>query len=102
MNSADVNLKSLQAEGAPAEGLLLHYDRKAESFAPKETATFLFITREGTPGVLFVGVEVQDNSQKPGGVSTIDDELNPVHFFKGRRFAWRSFEEVPAKGKKRR
>ncbi len=102
MQSADVTLETLQAEGTPADGLLLHYDSKTESFDPKETATFLFITREGTPGVLFVGVEVQDNSQKPGGISTGDDELNPVHFFKGRRFAWTSFEEVGGKAEKSR
>ena len=102
MQSTDITFESLQAEGTAADGLLLHYDRKAESFDPKETATFLFITREGTPGVLFVGVEIQDNSQKPGGSSTGDNELNPIHFFKGRRFAWTSFEEVEAKGEKRR
>ena len=51
---------------------------------------------------LFVGVEVKDNSQKPGAVSTKDDELNPVHFITGRRFAWTSFEEVGAKAEKRR
>ncbi len=102
MQPADVTLEALQAEGTPVDGLLLHYDRKAESFDPKETATFLYITREGTPGLLFVGIEVQDVRWKPGGISTRDHELNPVGFFKGRRFGWTSFEEVPAKSAKRR
>jgi hypothetical protein len=96
MTAADVTLQSLQAEGRLAGRWLLRYDPKTESFDPKESTTFLYVTREGTPGLLFVGVEVTDDSQKPGGFSTGDNELNPVHFFKGRRFGWSSFDELPA------
>jgi hypothetical protein len=45
-----------------------------------------------------VGVEVFDDTLKPGGISKGDNELNPVAFNKGRRFGWREFEELqPAK-----
>ncbi|MEX2140548.1 MAG: hypothetical protein WD894_14895, partial [Pirellulales bacterium] len=97
MSSADITFEALRAEGAAAAGLLLHFDRKKATFDPEKTATFLFKTREGTPGLLFVGVEVQDDSLKPGGVSSGDDELEPIAFFKGRRFGWAALEESPRK-----
>ena len=61
---------------------------------PKATATFFYITREGTPGLLFVGIEVKDDSLKPGGVRQGDDEPSPIAVYKGRRFAYSEFEEV--------
>ncbi len=93
-NFADVTLKDLQAEGRLTETLLLHYDKAAQSVAPLETATFLFITRHGTPGLLYVGIEVQDDSLKPGGKAMGDSELKPVAFYKGRRFGFTFLEEI--------
>jgi hypothetical protein len=93
MSSSDFTFESLQAEGAPAKELLLHFDRGAGSFDPQATATFLYITRAGTPGLLFVGVEIKDTNIKPGGPITGDSELESSGFFKGRRFGWTSFEE---------
>lgn len=102
MQSNDVTLEALQAEGTPADGLLMHYDNQAEVLDPKATATFLFITREGTPGLLFVGVEVQDDSLMPGGRMEGDTELQPIAFRKGRRFGFNNFEQVqPAEGERR-
>ncbi len=52
------------------------------------TASFLVITREGTPGLIYLGVEVNDDSLRPGKISNGDHELDPVAFYKGRRFAY--------------
>jgi hypothetical protein len=92
-----MTFEELKAEGTAASELLLHYDREHKRFEPKETATFLFKTREGTAGLLFVGIDVHDDSLQPGGVSRGDNELEPVAFYKGRRFAWTPFEELPEK-----
>jgi beta-lactamase regulating signal transducer with metallopeptidase domain len=93
MSSSDITLEALQAEGTPARDLLLHFDRASQSYDPQATATFLFVTREGTPGLLFVGVAVKDTNVKIGEPLTGDNERKTSHFFKGRRFAWRSLEE---------
>jgi hypothetical protein len=37
--------------GRPAEDMLMHYDSAKAAYVPGK-ATFLFITREGTPGIL--------------------------------------------------
>ncbi|HWB10697.1 MAG TPA: carboxypeptidase-like regulatory domain-containing protein [Pirellulales bacterium] len=99
MQSEDVTAEALQAEGTPAGELLLHSKRKdgdneKDGFDPQATATFFYITHEGTPGLLFVGVEVQDDSLKPGGRTVGDIELQPIDFRKGRRFGFKSFEEA--------
>jgi hypothetical protein len=94
MSSTDVTLESLQAEGSPAqENVLLHLDRDGGSLDPQATATFLYVTREGTPGLVFVGVPVKDMNVKIGEPMADDEELKSSHFFKGRRFGWTSFEE---------
>ena len=83
----NASIASLQAEGRINErDLLLHIDAETNDVKPSDTATFFYLTQEGTPGILYVGIEVHDNSLKPGGVSTGDAELNPVAFHKGRRF----------------
>jgi hypothetical protein len=74
--------------GLRTEGILARFDSLRGRYVPDETATFLFQTREGGYGAIFVGVEVYDDSQKPGGFSQGNDELNPVAFHKGRRFAY--------------
>jgi hypothetical protein len=93
LSSTDVTLESLQAEGTPASDLLLHFDRGGGSFDPQATASFLYVKREGTYGVLFIGVPVEDTNVKPGEPMSGDCELEPSHFFKGRRFGWTSLEE---------
>ena len=93
MSSTDVTLESLQAEGTPASDLLLHFDRGSGSFDPPATATFLYITREETPGLLFVGVPVKDTNVKIGELMADDEERKSSHFFKGRRFGWTVLEE---------
>lgn len=39
-------------------------------------------------GAVDLGIEVSDDSLKPGGLLNGDDELDPVAFYKGRRFAF--------------
>jgi hypothetical protein len=90
-----VTFGSLQAEGTPAAGMLLHRDREKQAFEPEKKATFLLKTREGTPGLLFVGVEVRDDSLKPGGVARGDTKRQPIAFTKGRRFGWSPLVEFP-------
>lgn len=97
MASQDVTLESLQAEGTLAQGtdnLLLHFDADTQTYDPAGKVTFLYVTREGTPGVLFVGVEVHDDSLQPGGITSGDNDLDPIAFMKGRRFGYTDFEEV--------
>ena len=99
METADVTFESLISEGKAVSGWLLHRDQEKQRFEPEEIATFLFKTSDGTPGLLFVGIEVHDDSLQPGGRLDAgkDSELDPVAFHKGRRFAFHYFEELPAK-----
>ncbi|QGQ23541.1 carboxypeptidase regulatory-like domain-containing protein [Gimesia benthica] len=84
---SQTSIDALQAEGrANKQDLLVSFDPETNQARPLDTVTFFYITREGTPGILYVGIEVQDDSLKSGGVSTGDNELNPVAFRKGRRF----------------
>lgn len=98
METPDITFESLISEGKAVSGWLLHRDQEKQRFEPEEIATFLFKTSDGTPGLLFVGIEVHDDSLKPGGLAGQgDQELDPVAFHKGRRFAFHYFEELPAK-----
>ncbi|MGH7138568.1 MAG: hypothetical protein ACREHD_22700 [Pirellulales bacterium] len=97
MRSEDITLEELQAEGTPAEELLFHREGENGASDPKASASFLYITRQGTPGLLFVGVEVQDVNLEDGAIEAglVDDfELHPIGFCKGRRFGWKDFEEL--------
>jgi beta-lactamase regulating signal transducer with metallopeptidase domain len=74
--------------GRRSGGLLARFDAAKRQYAPTETAAFLFQTREGGHGAIFVGVEVHDDGLKPGGPVSTDSELLPIAFRKGRRFAY--------------
>jgi hypothetical protein len=91
----------LQAEEPPAlgrrsGGLLAHFEVAKGQYVPEKTATFLFQTREGGHGAIFVGVEVYNDRLKPG-TATSNDELNPIAFRKGRRFAYKLIAEHTTK-----
>ena len=73
--------------GTPMGGLLLHFDEQRQTYDPAANAAFLFVTREGTYGALFIGVEVRDTHVKLGMPAEGDQALNPVGFRKGRRFS---------------
>jgi hypothetical protein len=96
MESSDVTFESLIVEGNSVSGWLLHRDSDNLRFEPEEIATFLFRTKEGTPGLIFVGVEVHDDSQRPGGIMLANEdlELSPISFSKGRRFGFNLFVEL--------
>jgi hypothetical protein len=75
--------------GTRTDGLLARFSVARGQYEPEETATFLFKTREGGYGAIFVGVEVHDDGLQPGGVlDPSTEELKPVAFYKGRRFAY--------------
>jgi hypothetical protein len=88
--------------GLRTEGILARFDSLKGRYVPEETATFLFQTREGGYGAIFVGVEVHDDTLKADGRPMQDDqELNPVAFNKGRRYAFTMISEpAEKKGKK--
>jgi len=83
----------------PAGGLLLHYDEEKGEYDATANAAFLFITREGATGALFVGVEVLDTNVKLGVPLMGDPNVDPVGFVKGRRFGYK-IVEVAEEGKK--
>ena len=90
---AKFTVNELKANGRPVpDEWLLHRDADSGKIDAQKHAPFLFITREGTPGCINVGIPVTDDSLKPGGVSSGDYELNPVEFRKGRRFGLEIFK----------
>lgn len=98
MQSTDVTFESLISEGKSVSSWLLHRNQDEMKFEPEKIATFLFRTKEGTPGLLFIGIEVHDDGLKAGVPSGSDDhELSPIAFNKGRRFAYTFFEEIESK-----
>ena len=87
----------LKSEGHPVTGeWLLFGESKSGKIDPQKNALFFFVTREGTPGALYVGILVIDDSLKPGGATNGDSELAPVALLKGRRFGFEGL--VPAEG----
>lgn len=78
------------ALGTPAAGLLAHFDEAKGRYDPKQFATFLFVTREGGYGVIFVGAEVTStavdfNRPSPGPSET---ERSNVGVGRGRRLSY--------------
>lgn len=96
-NDIEAELKKPEplALGTPADGLLAHFDDTKGQYDPKEFATFLFVTREGGYGALFVGAEVTDTGLKPGtpALPAPETERSNVGFIKGRRLSYRLVED---------
>jgi RNA polymerase sigma factor (sigma-70 family) len=75
--------------GKQASGrLLAPFDAAAGKYMADETGLFLFRTREGGHGWIFVGAEVHDDTLQPGIPVQRDLDLSPVGFVKGRRYAY--------------
>jgi RNA polymerase sigma factor (sigma-70 family) len=98
--------KPLEMGKQVSGGLLATFDAAAGKYKPEETGLFLFRTREGGFGWIFVGVEVRDDTQpNPLGVGAprADPELSPAGPAKGRRFAytlaWEGAKEPGGKNK---
>lgn len=90
---ADLQNKVPIALSRWTNNLLNTFDDDRGCFKPEETGLFSFRTREGVYGVIFVGVEVHNDQLKPGGLAAWDTELDPVHFYKGRRYAYKMFAD---------
>jgi hypothetical protein len=80
---------------SPAGGLLARYDEAKAEYVPQEFATFLFITREGGYGALFIGAEATDTRIKPGtpALPSHEEERSPLGFAKGRKLSYRLIED---------
>ncbi len=88
----EFTVESLKAEGRDVVGeWLLYRDPDSDRLVTDRIAPFLFVTREGTPGVLYVGVPVVDDSLQPGGYAGGDSEIMPIGFEQGRRFGFEEF-----------
>ena len=92
MRSNDITLEELLTEGRPVDDFLFHQNFRGQP-VHEDTASFLVLTREGTPALVFLGIQVHDDSLQAGGVAQGDNELRPIAFRKGRRFAFNFFEE---------
>ena len=97
----EVRAEGMFEMGRPAGGLLAPFDKAAGRHAPAEPGLFLFRTREGGFGWLFVGAEVHDDTLQPGGPAGGDIELSPVAFQKGRRLGYTLVWEEPEPGEGR-
>jgi beta-lactamase regulating signal transducer with metallopeptidase domain len=70
-------------EGRPVGELLMHYDAKSEQLVPNANAAFLFITREGSMGV----IEATDRVTRTANlVGPAGNPTPGVGFHKGVRF----------------
>lgn len=91
--AADLQKKEPLSLSRWTNNLLNDFDDDRGCYVPDETALFAFRTREGVYGVIFVGVEVHNDQLKAGGALGGDDELAPIHFYKGRRYAYKMFAD---------
>ena len=84
--------------GPPAAGLLAPFDETKHEYQPKEFATYLFVTREGGCGALFVGAEVTSTAVKFGEPAPPprETERSNVGVIRGRRLSYLLVED-PAK-----
>ena len=87
----EFSVNSLKAEGEqiPDEWLLFR-DQETQAIKPRKRAPFVFVTREGTPGVIYVGVAVtKEYKPNPNIIAILGDadpELISTGFSFGRRF----------------
>jgi beta-lactamase regulating signal transducer with metallopeptidase domain len=88
----EVSAQFMIDSGRPIENLLAHFDSDKQVYNHDQIATFFCITSEGTPGLLYLGVEVKDTNVIPGPLMG-DDELNPKGYRKGRRFCFTGLVE---------
>ena len=87
-----IEFSTLREEGQSVGDVLLHYDASKMAFEPTATATFLFVTREGTPGLLYLGAEIRTVNPNPGGLAD-DLEHRSDWLWEGRRFAIGAFDD---------
>ncbi|HVC93840.1 MAG TPA: M56 family metallopeptidase, partial [Pirellulales bacterium] len=97
-NSLETEVRSSKPlkMGTRTDGLLARFDAANGQYVADETATFLFQTREGGYGAIFVEVEVHDDRFKPEKPASDDDNVSPIS--KGRRFAYTLINGIAANG----
>ena len=86
-----IRLEDLAERGTPLHDdyLFRHDDGEVDHLGH---APFFIVTAEESPVLFFLGIEVTDDSLKPGGRMQGDHELDPVAFRKGRRYAMSLFK----------
>jgi hypothetical protein len=84
-NLAKQIAKGSLPEGRPVDELLMHYDPVAKRFDPNANGAFLFVTREGSMGL----IEVTDRVTRTADLSgqAAGGEPKGVGFHKGVRFS---------------
>lgn len=92
------DLKGTSVQKLRSQGKLFEHDALMPNGTTNvdELTTFFFETSDGSPGILYRGVQVLDTNVKPGRRSPDDPETDTVGFHKGRRFGTRHL--VPEKG----
>jgi hypothetical protein len=69
-------------EGRPVGELLMHFDNESQQLVPDANAAFLFVTREGSMGV----IETTDRITATGDLRGLASSPRGVGFHKGVRF----------------
>jgi hypothetical protein len=64
--------------GRPAGDMLMHYDSAQARYIPNRRATFLFITREGTPGILRLTTQVFEPGSRPAPADASPANTDPI------------------------
>ncbi|MGB7342718.1 MAG: carboxypeptidase-like regulatory domain-containing protein [Pirellulaceae bacterium] len=88
-----IRLEDLAERGQPIHGdYLFRYDDGEVNHLGH--APFFIVTAEESPVLFFLGIEVNDDSLKPGRPIQGDSELDPVAFRKGRRYGMSLFKPM--------
>jgi hypothetical protein len=76
--------------GVPAAGLLAPFDETKNQYKPGEFAAYLFVTREGGYGAMFVGAEVTDTGIALGSPMPPLREMERSHVgpIRGKRLSY--------------
>jgi hypothetical protein len=69
-------------DGRPVGELLMHYDTQSQQFVPDANAVFLYVTREGSIGV----IETTDRITRTADITGMASSPPGVGFFKGVMF----------------
>jgi hypothetical protein len=83
--SGKESYNDLTKRGHPVEAILASHDLDNGAAKYEDTATFFYVTADGSPGLLNLGVQIT-RKWTPGHKQLEDWELDPVGLFLGRRF----------------
>lgn len=93
--SDELRKPELPQLGSPAAGLLAPFDEAKGQYKPTEFSAYLFVTREGGYGAMFVGAEVTDTGIKPGTPASParETERSNVGMMRGKRLSYILIED---------